>query len=535
MRDKITKVVLNGGWMAAAQIFNIAVRFVSLPLLLVCYGRENYGLIAIAVSIQTYLGILSLGTPDGLVKHAAEWIHHRNTRDLYACARTVFTFYIGLGLISAVALSVLGFSCAGIFHISIAQRPLLRNMFILTAAAALLLPPTQLITQLLKAAEEFHFLSKRSIVQSILEVLWVLAAVSWRVRLDWFLAGRLVIPLLILPALIIRWTRHGSARAVLGFGWQWTAFRPVLRYGVAMLAMGWCLTTFLQMRQVILGVRSTVNAVAEFSIVFAISNVLTMAGTWMVGPLVPSVAKALAGGEVEYVQFIAYRMTKYFGMLLCLPALCILVNAGPLISLYVGRQYLGLAPWLVIMMLCVIDTFLAPLSGIIFASGKLRAFVWSNCILSLIGIAIVWILAPRLGGMSAVLATVWYYGSNYVFHLVYYIPRVMKLDSWRVFRESFIAPVVPGALTVLLMLATKAAFGVVGDWATLVLTVSLGVPCYLILIWVFSLDKAEREMIIKTITSFPLKKRPGVSPPSVAGEPVGIPANCESEQRQNTL
>src|SRR5579872_2491370 len=160
MRDKISKVLINGGWMAASQVFNMGVRFFSVPLLLACYGRENYGLIAIVVSMQTYLGILSLGTPDGLVKHAAEWLHRKNTEELYSCARTVFTFYAILGILSAVVLSIIGVWCAGVFHISDAQAPILRNMFILTGISVLLLTPTQVLSQLLKAAEEFHFLSR---------------------------------------------------------------------------------------------------------------------------------------------------------------------------------------------------------------------------------------------------------------------------------------------------------------------------------------------------------------------------------------
>src|SRR5207253_11387636 len=128
-------------------------------------------------------------------------------------------------------------------------------------------------------------------------------------------------------------------------------------------------TTFLQLRQALLGIRSTAGAVAEFSTVLAIANTLTLAGGWIVVPLIPSVAKALAGGERNYVEFVAYRMTKYFGLLLCFPAALIIAAARPILRIYVGPQFEGLAPALVIMTLCVIDTFLAPLSGIIFASG----------------------------------------------------------------------------------------------------------------------------------------------------------------------
>src|SRR5437667_5745533 len=97
IRERVSKVLVNGGWMAISQLAGMAMRFVTLPILLAFYGRESYGLIAIVVSVQVYLGILSLGTPDGLVKHAAQWLHESNLRDLYSCARTAFPFYIWVG------------------------------------------------------------------------------------------------------------------------------------------------------------------------------------------------------------------------------------------------------------------------------------------------------------------------------------------------------------------------------------------------------------------------------------------------------
>ncbi len=507
IRKRILKVLLNGGWVAASQVFRMGVGLLTLPVLLWYYGRENYGLIAIVVSVQMYLGILSLRTPDGLVKHAAEWLHRRSTQELHACARTAFTFYAAQGVVSAVVLTIIGIFCDGLFHVPAAESALLRNMFFLTAGTVLLLSPTQLITQLLKAAEEFEFMSKCAIIQSALELVWTLGAAHWQVRLDYFLAIRLLIPLFTLPFFVNRWSRHGSIGGVCAFGWHWKAFGPVIKYGCAWLAMDWSLTTFLQLRQMLLGARSSVGAVAEFSIVLAITNALMTAGSWIVGPLIPSVAKAVAGGEGEYVEFIAYRMTKYFGLLLCFPAICVIVDAEPILKLYVGQQFVGLAPWLAVMMLCVVDAFLAPLSGIIFASGKLRPFVWSNGIFGMLGVAMVWLLAPRFGGMSAVLATLWYFAANYVFHLLYYIPRVMALDSWRVFRESFIKTVLPGALTAGVMAGIKTAFNAGSDLEKIVVTVALGIPCYLVLVWLISFDNSERAIAHRVLTLRPGRRR----------------------------
>ena len=278
-------------------------------------------------------------------------------------------------------------------------------------------------------------------------------------------------------------------------GWDWAAFQPVLKYGCAMLAMGWCYTTFTQMRQVILGARSTVAAAAEFSIVLAMSNVLMMASSWIVGPLVPSMAKALAGGEEDYVKFVAYRMTKYFGILLSLPGTCLIVNADSVLGLYVGKQYVALAPSLIIMVLCVIDTFLAPLSGIIFASGKLRPYVWSNAIFGMGGLVLVWLLAPRYGTTAAVLATVFYYTANMIFQCVYYIPVVMKLDALRMLREAIFRPVAAAAFAALVMLVVKTAGSGANEWIRLGMTVAAGVPCYVVAVWLISLNASERVLI----------------------------------------
>lgn len=56
-------------WGVGSKIIDIGIKFISIPFLLSYFGNQEFGLIALASSVNTYLQLLDMGVNTGAVKY----------------------------------------------------------------------------------------------------------------------------------------------------------------------------------------------------------------------------------------------------------------------------------------------------------------------------------------------------------------------------------------------------------------------------------------------------------------------------------
>ena len=61
-------------WSVISKLTDAAVKFFTIPLMLHYFGKDNYGILTLAVATNAYMNLLNLGINTGAVKYFSQWI-----------------------------------------------------------------------------------------------------------------------------------------------------------------------------------------------------------------------------------------------------------------------------------------------------------------------------------------------------------------------------------------------------------------------------------------------------------------------------
>ena len=73
------KIASGVFWTTLVNIVNGVYGFISVPILLACYGKSDYGLIALAMSVNVYLRLMDLGFNSTNVRFFSNWLAKKDT------------------------------------------------------------------------------------------------------------------------------------------------------------------------------------------------------------------------------------------------------------------------------------------------------------------------------------------------------------------------------------------------------------------------------------------------------------------------
>jgi O-antigen/teichoic acid export membrane protein len=228
--------------------------------------------------------------------------------------------------------------------------------------------------------------------------------------------------------------------------WHRESFKEMLPYCLNIFSFSLFQFSFYNLRPVFLGMQGSVEAVADFRILNGIIGIVTMLGGAFTGILLPSTSKVVAENNQSAYFRMAYDGTKYVSILCCFCCFGMMSVGKEVITLYVGESYLYLLPWFNMWLLCTLGTHNQAISSLILAGSDIRAISYSSVFASLVGLVISWYLIPyyQIGGVC--LGFVAYMLIQLGFYYIYYWPKVMKINSFRVLTYSFMPYVLTGII-----------------------------------------------------------------------------------------
>jgi O-antigen/teichoic acid export membrane protein len=428
-------------WSTISKILNAGLRFVSIPLLLNYFGKDSYGLITLAVSINAYMQLMDMGMNTGAINFFSKWIAGREYNRLNRVARTNLSFYIILGVINSVILLFFAWQGEGIFNITPNEFQVFRSLLYVLAGVSIINWSTFVFNQLLVADEQMVFTQQVMTVRSILNIGTVLLAIDmkWSV-VQYFLIDSICNMLVIIPYYVLT-KKKGLIKSLLP-AFYWKEFSVVFKYSMAIFAMSIFQFTATQSRPLIIGMfgnNAVSSILAEYRIVEVFPLFILSIGGSIIPILLPKTSRAVQQDDRIAIEKVAYEGTKYTSILVTFLCFPIILNAGELLTLYVGSSYHHLAIWLSLWVF-TLTLFLhnTPVSSLVLATGKTRMLVYSSAISCIVSIVINAILTSTLGVGSAVIGYLVYIIIQISFYYFYFNTKVLKLNSMQVFKSFFI-------------------------------------------------------------------------------------------------
>jgi len=222
---------------------------------------------------------------------------------------------------------------------------------------------------------------------------------------------------------------------------HWSIWKETLPYCLNIFSLGIFQFSFYNLRSVFLGVQGSIESVADYRILNGIVTIVSVFGNIFMSALLPSVTKVVVRGDKKAFYRVVYTGTKYISVVCSFCCFGMITVSKEIVSLYVGDSYLYLVPWLNLSLLCTLATHNQAISSLILSGTNIQLITYNTVISSLMGLLAAWLLIPEYQIGGVVIALVIYVIMQLLFYYLYYWPRKMKIDSWKVFSKSF-APVV---------------------------------------------------------------------------------------------
>ncbi len=437
------KIVSGVIWTIMLNIVNAVYGFISVPILISYFGKSEYGLIGLAMSINVYLRLLDMGFTSTNVRFFSTWLAENNSLKVKKAFQTSLGFYGFIGLLNALVLFFLALFSNNVFNVSKEQDDILKRLIYILCFTAFFSWLMSCLEQLVKATENVAWIQKVHLLAKIMLVVVLFATVYLHFTIETYFMLSCSASLSVIPFCIIKINKEVPFINFLP-RIDWIVFKEMLPYSLNIFSFSLFQFSFYNLRPVFLGMQGTVGSVADYRILHGIIGVVTMMSGAFIGTLLPSTSRAVAEKNKGAYYKVAYTGTRYVSIVVCFCCFG-LMSVGPdLLTLYVGKEYLYLIPWFNLWLLCTLGNHNQAISSLILAGTDIRAISYSSIVASVIGLIVTWLTIPAYQIGGTVLGFISYMLVQMLFYYFYYWPRKMAINSLKVFFKCFLPYVLIG-------------------------------------------------------------------------------------------
>ncbi|MFL9831930.1 polysaccharide biosynthesis C-terminal domain-containing protein [Flavobacterium sp. ST-87] len=430
-------------WGTISKIISAAIQFISVPLLLSNFGQVDFGLIALASSINAYMTLLDMGVGTGAVKYFSEWIGTKDYNILDSVARTSISFYGIVGLINALVLIIIAFWGLSMFSLEHDQIPVIRTMFLILAFFSVINWSSSVFNQLLIANEQMFLVQQVNIIRSFIgfAVVGITLWLNWSITY-YFFAYTLVNTLILVP-FYLQSKKHKLVQSFVPAS-DWKNFGIIFKYSLAIITMGLFQMSAVHLRPIVLSIYSTegIQIVTDYRILETITLFVISVGGSFTSIFMPKTTKLLIENNIENISNFICTATKYTTIVvvsLCIP---IILNSRELLVFYVGKDFIDLSVWLELWIFIIIfGLHSSPVASLVLSTGKTKMLVFSSAIACVISLIINAVLTPHFGVGAAVIGYVVYIVIQMSFYYFYFNNHVLGLSSMKIFKSFFVPAV----------------------------------------------------------------------------------------------
>lgn len=488
------KIVSGVFWTTILNLVNAIYGFIAVPILITYFGKAEYGLIGLAMSINVYMRLMDMGFNSTNVRFFSKWLSEENNQKVRKAFQTSLSFYGAIGLLNGIILLVVALFSDSIFNVTPEQDSILKNLLYILSVSAFCSWFSSCFDQLIKATENVAWIQRRQLIPKFLQIAVLFATVYIGFSIELYYILTCLATLSIVPISVKKIRKETPFVSFLPKVDKLT-FMEMLPYSLNIFSFSIFQFTFYNLRPVFLGMQGTIESVADFRILNGIIGVVHMLGGAFMGVLLPSTAKIVAKNDMKAYYKVAYDGTKYISIMLCFFTFGMMSVGSDVLSLYVGEKYLYLVPWLNLYLICNLVTHNQAISSLILAGSDIRAISYSSIVASIVGLLVSWFAIPyyQVGGVIIGYAA---YGSvQMVFYYFYYWPKKMNINSWRVFSRSFSPYLLLG---ICIFIITTFIPDIQNNWKSFAV---IGI-CFSILyigIVVLSLNKSDKSFLSKLV------------------------------------
>lgn len=459
-----SKKIMNGiVWTTLYNVVNAIYGFISVPILIEHFGKDQYGLIGLALSINVYMQLMDLGFNSTNIRFFSVWFSSGQSEKLKRAFQSSLAFYGIIGFLNALILGIVTIFSGEIFDVTPEQNVILRCLLLILMVSAVVNWYSSCFDQLIKATENVGWIQKRSLIPKLIQIVLLFWVIWGNISITVYFAITSFAFFVIIPISVDKIRKEVKPISFLP-KWDTQILKEILPYCLGIFSFSIFQFSFYNLRPVFLGIESSVESVADYRILNGIIGVVSLFGSMFLNVLLPTTSKIVAQGNRKSFDMVAYDGTKYITIIVSFCCFGVMSVGPELITIYVGEFYLDLIPWLNLWLLCALATHNQSISSLILAGSKVKAIAINSAISSVLGLIVAWVLIPYFGIGGVIISFVVYLVIQLAFYYFYYWPIKMHINSWRVFYYSFMPATAIGMISYMLIRAIPFHWTEIGNF-----------------------------------------------------------------------
>jgi O-antigen/teichoic acid export membrane protein len=492
------KVIISGvAWTVVNNIVSILYGIISVPFLINYFGKEQYGLIGIALSVNVYVHLLDMGMTNSNVRFFSEFIAKKEKDNTQKLFNLTHLFYLILGLLNSIILFGLSFYVQDLFKVTPDQALILRNLLWILAINATFSWLSTCFDQFIRANELIDWIKKRSTILKLMQFVVLLATIIFKQTIEFYFFGYVFLATIILPLTVLK-TKRITPYLKINFGYDKKVFRTVFPYALSIFSFSIFQFIAFNSRPLILGNISGPGSVAEFSIMNTVASVVTVISGSFMQVLLPIVTKMAVKADHKNIISIVQNGTKYVNIILSLLIFLLIVCLNEIITLYVGEEYLSLVPWLILWLLTLLLSHRNVMTTLVFTERRLKPIAYMGAVAMIFSLIAYIILVPKYGVGGVVVGFCIHEIIHTLFYYIYFIPVKFKINTKIIFlRQVFPTWIILGLVSAFL-LYVQFNFNI-SIFYSLVLKGGLTLAVMSVLIWFVLLNDKDKHFLFSMI------------------------------------
>lgn len=412
------KIISGFAWTTMVNLINGVYGFISVPILIAYFGKSDYGLIGLAMSVNVYLRLMDMGFNTTNVRYFSNWLANRNYSKIKSLFQTSLSFYGTLGILNAIIMLIVSFFSESIFNVTPQQAVTIKHLFYILAISAFISWYTSCFDQLIKANEFVGWTQKMTLLPKFIQVIILILTVTIGFSIEWYYALTAFSMFVIIPIMIIK-IKNLCPYISFVPSFDKAIFKEVLSYSLNIFSFGIFQFSIMHLRPVLLGMESTPDAITDYRILDGIVKIVLMLGGAFIGILLPSASKVMANHDKEAYYRVAYQGTKFISIVVCFCCFGMMSVSPELLTVYVGKEYSYLVFWLDLWLLLTLGNHNQAMSSLILAGSDIRALTYISIFSSILGLIVCWVAIPIYDVGGTVIAYLVYTVSQMAFYYFY--------------------------------------------------------------------------------------------------------------------
>jgi O-antigen/teichoic acid export membrane protein len=380
----------------ASRLIEGGVRFLTVPIVLGYFGREDFGLMALAFSLHVFLTLADFSISANVVRRFSDHLVAGDTGAVLRLARVATSVYVGIGLLNLAVVLLVGVFAERWFKLEPAQAQAFFWMMLSLGVSSLLTWAGTVYRQVLHASQQVGLDEAYNLLATVGTLLVLGATLWWRLDLVTYFA------LVLVPPLLPMWLRARRAcRLVPGLGFglssEWALFSPLLGGTLWLLLMTLADMAANHFRPILLARADGLETVTDFRVMQQVAGFATLMLTGAMNVAYPAVARLDAAADHARLRLVLQQGSRVLlaGHVAVLVPLAF--GSALLLELYVGAAYRALALPLALWLLSLLALHYTIVMSFAMSRGQTRLLALGACTNALVSLALAFGLAPRLG------------------------------------------------------------------------------------------------------------------------------------------